>query len=55
MRPTVIAGETALDDYQVFWRELLIGRILKQPGVPMGRPNWLLESALLPGRNLSRF
>jgi hypothetical protein len=24
----------------VLWRDLPIGRILKQPGVPMGRPNW---------------
>jgi hypothetical protein len=28
------------DDWQVFWRGLPIGRILKQPGVPFGRPNW---------------
>jgi hypothetical protein len=49
-RPTVIAGATALDDYQVFWNALPIGRILKQPGVPKGRPNrhW---SAAFPGRH----
>jgi hypothetical protein len=28
LRLTVIAGETALDDYQVFWNGLPIGRIL---------------------------
>ena len=33
-------GERAADDYQVIWDELSIGRILKQPGVPPGRPNW---------------
>lgn len=49
LRPTLIAGETAPDDYQVFWRELPIGRILKQPGVPMGRPNWHWGVAF-PGR-----
>lgn len=36
----MIAGETAPDDYTVIWDELAIGRILKQPGVPHGRPNW---------------
>lgn len=40
LRATVIGGETAPDDFQVFWNGLPIGRILKQPGVPMGRPNW---------------
>lgn len=40
LRPTVIAGETAPDDYLVIWDSLSIGRILKQPGVPPGRPNW---------------
>jgi hypothetical protein len=40
LRPTLIAGETAPEDYQVFWNGLQIGRILKQPGVPTGRPNW---------------
>lgn len=49
LRPTVIAGETAPDDYHVFWRDLPIGRILKQPGVPMGRPNWFWGVAF-PGR-----
>jgi hypothetical protein len=29
LRPTVIAGETASDDYQVFWNGLSIGRILE--------------------------
>jgi hypothetical protein len=51
LRPTVIAGEKASDDYQVFWRELPIGRILKQPGVPTGRPNWYWGVAF-PGRPL---
>jgi hypothetical protein len=33
-------GHNYPDDWQVFWRGLPIGRILKQPGVPFGRPNW---------------
>jgi hypothetical protein len=40
LRPTVIGGDTAPDDYVVLWNDLPIGRVLKQPGVPMGRPNW---------------
>jgi hypothetical protein len=31
LRPTVIAGETAPDDFEVIWNGLTIGRILKQP------------------------
>jgi hypothetical protein len=33
-------GEVYPDDWLVFWRGLPVGRILKQPGVPYGRPNW---------------
>jgi hypothetical protein len=40
LRPTVIAGDRLEDDYQVIWDGIPIGRILKQPGVPFGRPNW---------------
>ena len=40
LRKTVIAGDTLEDDYQVIWDGIPIGRILKQPGVPVGRPNW---------------
>lgn len=40
LRPTVIAGERGEDDYVIIWDGLSIGRILKQPGVPHGRPNW---------------
>jgi hypothetical protein len=49
LRPAVIAGETVPDDYQVFWSGFSIGRILKQPGVPIGRPNWHWGVAF-PGR-----
>jgi hypothetical protein len=49
LRPTVIAGETAPDDFEVIWGGLTIGRILKQPGVPIGRPNWHWSVAF-PGR-----
>lgn len=40
LRKTVIGGETHPDDYLVIWDKLPIGRILKQPGMPSGRPNW---------------
>jgi hypothetical protein len=36
LRATVIAGERHADDYQVIWRGLPIGRILRQLGVPVG-------------------
>jgi hypothetical protein len=49
LRPTLIAGETAPDNYQVFWSDLPVGRIPKQPGVPVGRPNWHWGAAF-PGR-----
>ncbi len=39
LRRTVIGGETAPEDYQVFWDGIPIGRILRQPGVPVGKPN----------------
>ena len=48
-RPTTIAGETALDDYEISRNGIEIGRILKQPGVPSGRPNWFWGVAF-PGR-----
>ena len=40
LRVTVIAGDRLDDDWQVIWDGIPIGRILKQPGVPHGRPNW---------------
>jgi hypothetical protein len=40
LRRTVIGGDTLQDDYQVIWDSIPIGRILRQPGVPPGRPNW---------------
>jgi hypothetical protein len=40
LRKTVIGGDTLDDDYQVIWDGIPIGRILQQPGVPAGRPNW---------------
>jgi hypothetical protein len=49
LRPTVIGGDTVPDDYQVIWNGMPIGRILKQPGVPLGRLNWFWGVAF-PGR-----
>lgn len=40
LRKTVIGGETAPDDYVVIWDGLPIGRIMRQPSVPTGNPNW---------------
>jgi PilZ domain-containing protein len=34
LRPTVIDGQRHEDDYEVIWRGLSIGRILKPPGEP---------------------
>jgi hypothetical protein len=49
LRPTMIGSESHPDDYQVIWNGIPIGRILKQPGVPVGRPNWHWGVAF-PGR-----
>ncbi|MCK1402003.1 hypothetical protein IVB45_17630 [Bradyrhizobium sp. 4] len=40
LRKTVIGGQTAPDDWLVIWNGISIGRILRQPGMPSGRPNW---------------
>lgn len=40
LRQTEIGGERYDDDYIVIWDGIPIGRILKQPGIPHGRPNW---------------
>lgn len=40
LRRTRFAGEVMTDDYQVIWRDLPIGRILRQGGVPHGQPQW---------------
>jgi hypothetical protein len=34
LRPTVIDGQRQEDDYEVIWRGLPIGRIMKPPGEP---------------------
>jgi hypothetical protein len=48
LRPTVIGGDAAPDDYQVIWNGMPIGRILEQPGVPLG------PTELVLGRGVSR-
>jgi hypothetical protein len=40
LRVTLIGGERFADDYEVIWRGLVIGRILKQPGAPLGKSQW---------------
>ncbi len=32
LRPTIVDGERQVDDFEVIWRDLPIGRILKPPG-----------------------
>jgi hypothetical protein len=40
LRATVIAGMRYADDYQVIWRDLPIGRIMKSSGVPAHIAQW---------------
>jgi len=40
LRITEIGGIKHADDYLVIWDGISIGRILKQPGIPHGRPDW---------------
>ncbi len=40
LRVTVIGGDRLENDWQIIWDGIPIGRILIQPGVPHGRPNW---------------
>jgi hypothetical protein len=40
LRVTVIGGLRYADDYQVIWRGLSIGRIMKGSGVPSHIPQW---------------
>jgi hypothetical protein len=40
LRVTVIGGQRYADDYQVIWRGLSIGRIMKSSGVPGHIPQW---------------
>lgn len=49
LRPTVIGGDKGPDDYQVIWNGFAIGRIMKQTGMPPGRPDWSW-SVSFPGR-----
>ena len=48
LRKTVIAGETAPDDYRVIWNGVTIGRILKVNGRPDARD--LVVGRGLPGQ-----
>src|SRR5258708_39737030 len=43
LRATVIDGNGFPDDYQVIWRGLSIGRIMKGTGSPMHAPQWWRE------------
>ncbi|MGM4896978.1 hypothetical protein [Tardiphaga sp. 839_C3_N1_4] len=50
MRPTRLNGDVAgPNDYVVMWRGITVGRILQQPGTPVGKPNWFW-GVNLPGQ-----
>jgi hypothetical protein len=40
LRLTVIGGQRCADDYQVIWRGMSIGRIMRASGLPHDRPQW---------------
>jgi len=40
LRPMTFEGIRYDDDYHVMWRDLSVGRILKQSGVAWGQPDW---------------
>jgi hypothetical protein len=41
LRPTVIAGQRYADDFEVVWRGMAIGRIMRASGGPTERPSEL--------------
>jgi hypothetical protein len=50
LRPTRLNGDPpAPDDFEVFWRDTPVGRLLKQPGAPAGKPNWFWR-VILPNK-----
>jgi len=49
LRPTVIAGQSYVDDYAVIWRDLPIGWIMKAGGLPPNVPQWRW-TANVPGK-----
>jgi len=46
LRATVIDGNGYPDDYQVVWRGLSIGRIMKGTGSPTHAPQWWWECTI---------
>jgi hypothetical protein len=50
LRPARLnGGPPAPDDFEVFWRDISVGRILKQPGAPAGKPSWFW-GVILPNK-----
>jgi hypothetical protein len=49
LRATVIGGIRYADDYQVIWRGMSIGRIMRAPGLPPHIPQWRWTSNV-PGK-----
>jgi hypothetical protein len=40
LRPTVIGGQRCADDYQVIWRGMSIGRIMRASSLPSDKAQW---------------
>jgi hypothetical protein len=40
LRQTLIGGQTYPDNYEVIWRDLPIGRIMRASGLPPNVPQW---------------
>jgi hypothetical protein len=40
LRATVIAGQPYADDFEVIWRGMSIGRIMRGAGAPHDKPQW---------------
>ena len=49
MRATVIGGQRYADDFEVIWRGMSIGRIMRAPGLPPHIPQWRWTSNV-PGK-----
>ena len=49
LRKMTFEGIPYDDDWLVVWRDIPVGRILKQSGTPVGKPNWFW-GVNLPGQ-----
>jgi hypothetical protein len=54
LRTTVIAGIRYADDYQVVWRDMPIGRIMRASGTSSDKPQWCGMFISTAGRRRQR-